>query len=192
MKKAFAAAVILLVVGGALRTQLTVRGFDVTRSPEPGWQVYSNEKLAFSILYPDGWFVHETERSPDVGVLIDFTPTPVRKPGQVVPSIWIEVLPRPAKTKLDDWIEIHTLQNLPPQIRSSVTVHPYQLGGAPGFEVVGLPGVHPNLQYFFAASEHIYRITISPYGQDGPGSAGMLSDVQRLRDVMLPSLDIQN
>jgi len=45
VKKAFAAAVILLVVGGALRTQLTVRGFDVTRSPEPGWQVCSNEEL---------------------------------------------------------------------------------------------------------------------------------------------------
>jgi len=165
---------------------------DASRRPlvAQEWRVYSNERLRFSILYPDGWFVREVERSPDAGVLIDFTPVPVREPGQVVPSLWIEVISKPVTLGLDDWIEAYALKGLIAQIRSSVTVRSYQLGGRQGFEITGLPGVHRNLQYFFATPERVYRITISPYEPETPDFENMLPDVQRLRDVMLPSLDI--
>ncbi|RLC62616.1 MAG: hypothetical protein DRI80_05940 [Chloroflexota bacterium] len=157
-----------------------------------GWQVYSNEKLGLSILYPDGWFVHEVERSPDAGVLVDFTPVPARKPGQVVPSLWIEVISKPAMLGLNDWIEIYVLQNLPTQVRSSVTILPYHLVDSQGFEIDGLPGVYRNLQYFFATSKRIYRVTISPYEPENPNFKEVMSDIRRLWGIMLPSLHISD
>lgn len=177
---------------GVWQVQIDGKSPGELQSLTEGWEFYSNEKMAFSILYPDGWFVHEVERSPDVGALIDFTPVPVREPGQVVPSLWIEVISNPATLKLDDWIQLHALQGLSAQIRSSVTIRPYRLRNIQGYEVTGLPGVYHNLQYFFATSEQVYRVTISPYDPEIHGFENMLSDILQLRDAMLLTLDIQD
>lgn len=179
-------------MGGEEQAQFDDSSSSGVQPQMQGWQVYSNEKLKFSILYPDGWFVREVERSPNAGVLIDFTSVPAREAVQVVPSLWIEVMPRPIGLELDDWIEVYVLRGFPAQIRSSVTVQPYQLSGSQGFEVTGLPGIHPNLQYFFATSEQVYRVTISPYELENRGFENLLPDIQQLRDVMLLTLDIQD
>ena len=126
---------------GMWQVQIDGEGFSEPQSLTEEWRLYSNQEMGFSILYPGGWFVREVERSPDVGMLIDFTPAPVRDPDQAIPSLWIELIPKSATLQLSDWIEIHVLQGLPTQVRSLVTLQHYQLSGSQGFEVVGLPGV---------------------------------------------------
>jgi hypothetical protein len=155
-----------------------------------GWQTYSDAELNFSILYPNGWFVHKTERSPADGVLVGFAPESAYNPGEVIPLLWIEVVPKQPTLGLDEWTETYVLQDLPTQIRSSV--HPYLLNGRQGFEITGLPGVLPNLQYLFEAPDRIYRITISPYDPENHEFDVVLPEAQQLRDVMLPSLNISD
>src|SRR5258708_197019 len=70
------------------------------QTPNPGWPKYSSPKYRFSILYPPGWFIHEDDRTPDVGPLIDFTPTKSRKPGQIDPEIWVEIVTKPSSQQL--------------------------------------------------------------------------------------------
>jgi hypothetical protein len=134
---------------------------DLISSEDLKWSTYTDEKYGFSIDFPEGYVIlpeggPAEKNLPEPLSTIRFQDEEIAKSEMAdlePPKFLIEIFERPASPSLHDWLQSKTLA---PQNAEVETV---ELAGAQeGLKVSLKIMLAPNVFYYFATEQYIYRL----------------------------------